>query len=276
MLRPKEVNGGLTTNSPQAAGILGGQEQGHLPKAGTGLRTGARADRVHRDDGVRSLALVLAASAERAVPGLPQGPRHPRAVRAGCSGGMGDSEDSGGWGDPDCPKLEPPWDKDHPKADLEGYRWASDMGSRRVKETLGEASSGGSHGGGEEPTALLLRDAERRVAAVQDGALRADAALAQHLALLWVQRAQHPILTRLGRLAGCHTGLVCGIAGAQEGCRAVGTRQGEERAQGTICDSADSAKGFRCLSPLDQESANAVLLKHSHVQSFTCRIWLLV
>lgn len=62
---------GLTTNSPQAAWILCGPEQGHLPKAGTGLRAGARAVQVHWDDGVLSLALVLAASAEGAVPGLP-------------------------------------------------------------------------------------------------------------------------------------------------------------------------------------------------------------
>lgn len=68
--------------------------------------------------------------------------------------------------------------------------------------------------GGKGPTTLLLGDAERRVAPVQEGALGADTALAQHLALLWVQRAQQPILARLGGLAGCHTCLVNGVAGA--------------------------------------------------------------
>ena len=56
--------------------------------------------------------------------------------------------------------------------------------------------------GREGLTALLLGDAEPRVAPVQDGALGADAALAQHLALLWVQRAQHPILACLSGLTG--------------------------------------------------------------------------
>lgn len=103
----------------------------------------------------------------------------------------------------------------------------------------------------EGPTTLLLGDAECRVAPVQDGALRADTALAQHLALLWVQRAQQPILARLRGLAGCHTRLVYGVAGAQEGCRGtVGTRPGsdprqsEEGPQSIICASAESAEGF--------------------------------
>lgn len=107
------------TDSPQAAGVLGRQEQGHLPKSRAALRAGIRAAQIHRDDGVWGLALVLAAAAEGTVPGLPQGPRHPHAVSAG---------------------------------------------------TLG------------------LWDAECRVVPVQDGALGADAALAQHLAALWVQR----------------------------------------------------------------------------------------
>lgn len=85
---------------------------------------------------------------------------------------------------------------------------------------------------GKEPTTLLLGDAECRVAPVQDGAFRADAALAQHLALLWVQRAQQPILARLRGLTGCHTRLVYGVAGAQEGCRGtVGTRPGSDPRQ---------------------------------------------
>lgn len=79
---------GLTTHSPQAAGILSGREQGYLPKAWTALRARAWAVQVHRDDGVLSLALVLAAPAQGAVPGLPQSPWHPRAVSAGCSGGQ--------------------------------------------------------------------------------------------------------------------------------------------------------------------------------------------
>ena len=128
---------GLTTNSPQAAGILGGYEQDHLPKAGTALGAGAWAVQVHGDDGVLSLAMVLAASTEGAVPGLPQGPRHPCAVRAGCSGGHGGKEGSGEWAHPNCPRYNPPWDNDHSKADLEGYRWASALGSRRVKGSLG-------------------------------------------------------------------------------------------------------------------------------------------
>ena len=94
------------------------------------------------------------------------------------------------------------------------------------------------------------------MAPVQDSALRADTALAQHLALLWVQRAQHPILARLGGLTGCHTCLVCGVTGAQEGCRgtAAGTslssdpRQGEEGAQSIICASVESAKGFSVIA----------------------------
>lgn len=104
---------------------------------------------------------------------------------------------------------------------------------------------------GEEPTTLLLRDAECRVAPVQDGALRADAALSQHLALLWVQRAQHPILACLRGLAGCHTCLIRGVTGAQEGCRGTvdprpssDPRQGKEGAESIIHASADSAKGF--------------------------------
>lgn len=125
---------GLTTNSPQATGVLSGYEQDHLSKAGTALRArGAWAVQVHGDDGVLSLAMVLAASTEGAVPGLPQGPRHPCAVRAGCSGGRGGTEGSGGWGHPHCSRSDPPWDNDHSKADLEGYRWVSAVGSRGVK-----------------------------------------------------------------------------------------------------------------------------------------------
>lgn len=113
-------------------------------------------------------------------------------------------------------------------------------GGPRVKPSLEGPTLGG-----EGPTTLLLRDAERRVAAVQDGVLRADAALTQHLALLWVQWAQQPILARLGRVTGRHTSLVGGVAGAQEGCRGTEhSRQGELGARGTSCDSADSAKGF--------------------------------
>lgn len=93
------------------------------------------------------------------------------------------------------------------------------------------------------------------MAPVQDGALRADAALSQHLALLRVQWAQHPILARLGGLAGCHTCLVCGVTGAQEGCRGTaGTRpssdprQGEEWAQSIIRASVDNAEGFGVIA----------------------------
>lgn len=119
--------------------------------------------------------------------------------------------------------------------------------------------------GGEEPTTLLLRDAECRMTAVQDGALRADAALAQHLALLWVQWAQQSVLARRRRLTGQHTGLVGGVAGAQEGCRGtVGRGQGEEGPRGTSCDSADSAEGSLPLS-CRSGPANEVLWKHSHV-----------
>lgn len=82
-------------------------------------------------------------------------------------------------------------DTDHRKADLKGCKWASGIGQQesegdpRVRSALE-----GPTPGREEPTALLLRDAECRVAPVQDGALGADAAFAQHLTLLWVQRAQ--------------------------------------------------------------------------------------
>lgn len=115
--------------------------------------------------------------------------------------------------------------------------------------------------GGEEPTTLLLRDAECRVAPVQDGALRADAAFAQHLALLWVQRAQQPILTRLRGFTGRHTGLVYRVAGAQEGCRArciAGPAQtpGRVRGQGGSEHHlylSRQCKGvqYHCLFPLD-------------------------
>lgn len=79
---------GLTTHSPQAAGILSGHEQGHLPKAWAALRARARAVQVHWDDDVLSLALVLAASTQGAVPDLSQSPWHPSAVSASCSGGQ--------------------------------------------------------------------------------------------------------------------------------------------------------------------------------------------
>ena len=77
---------GLTANRPQAAGVLSGLQQGHLPEAWATFRAGTWAAQVHRDDCIWSLALVLAAATEGAVPSLPQGPRHARAVCAGCSG----------------------------------------------------------------------------------------------------------------------------------------------------------------------------------------------
>lgn len=116
---------GLTTNGPQAAGILSGQEQGHLPETWAGLRrAGPRAVQVHWDDGVRSLAQVLTASAQGAVPGLPQSPRHPRAVCAGCGGGHSGAQGTEASGDTQTvPDLTLPGTLPIPKADLEGCRW---------------------------------------------------------------------------------------------------------------------------------------------------------
>lgn len=129
---------GLTTNRSQAAGILGGQEQGHLPKTWAGLRAGPWAARVHWDDGVGSLALVLAAPTEGAVPGLPQGPRHPCAVGAGCSGGHGGARGTEAGGETQSvPGLTLPGTLTTPKADLEGDRWVSALGGRWDEETLG-------------------------------------------------------------------------------------------------------------------------------------------
>lgn len=109
------------------------------------------------------------------------------------------------------------------------------MGSRSAKETRVRPALEGASWGGEEPTALFLRDTECRVAPVQDGALRADTALTQHLALLWVQWSQHPILASLRGLTGCYTCLVYRVTGAEEGCRnradtrpRSDPRQGEE------------------------------------------------
>lgn len=109
---------GLTTSSPQAAGVLSGQQQDHLPEAWAALRAGDRAVQVHWDDGVWSLALVLTASAEGTIPGLPQGPRHPCAVGAGYSGGTGDIGMVGA----DCPGQGARWDINHPNAAPEGRR----------------------------------------------------------------------------------------------------------------------------------------------------------
>lgn len=129
---------GLTTNRPQAAGILSGQEQGHLPKTWAGLRAGPWAAQVHWDNGVGSLAPVLAASTEGAVPGLPQGPRHARAVSASCSGGQGGTQGTEVGGKTQTiPGLTFPGTLTIPKADLEGGRWASAMGGRWDEETLG-------------------------------------------------------------------------------------------------------------------------------------------
>lgn len=124
---------GLTTSSPQAAGVLSGQQQDHLPEAWAALRAGDRAVQVHWDDGVWSLALVLTASAEGTIPGLPQGPRHPCAVGAGYSGGTGDI----GMGGQTVPgkalagtlttPMQPRRDADRPQP----------LGRRKVKETLG-------------------------------------------------------------------------------------------------------------------------------------------
>lgn len=80
---------------------------------------------------------------------------------------------------------------------------------------------GGGTWGGQGPTTLVLRDAEGRVPPVQNGALRAHAALAQHVALLCVQWAQDPILARFRGFTSCHTGLVGRVTGAQEGCRGI-------------------------------------------------------
>lgn len=101
------------------------------------------------------------------------------------------------------------------------------------------------------------------MAPVQEGALRADAALTQHLALLWVQRAQQPILARLRGLTGCHTRLVYGVAGTQEGCRdTMGTglgsdpRKSEQGPQSIICASQRVQRGlWHFLPSLDQEAA---------------------
>ena len=127
---------GLTANHPQAAGVLGGLQQGHLPKAQATFRAGARADPVHRDDRVWSLALVLAAATEGAVPSLPQGPRHACAVCAGCSG---DGEVPGteeGGKTQTIPGQTLPGKLTTPRADLEGCRGPR-HGHRRAKETLG-------------------------------------------------------------------------------------------------------------------------------------------
>lgn len=122
---------GLTANRPQAAGILSGQEQGHLPKTWAGLRAGLRAAQVHWDDGVGSLALVPAASAEGAVPGLPHGPRHPRAVGAGCSGGHGGARGTEAGGETQTvPGSTLPGTLTIPNAELEAGRGASAMGGR--------------------------------------------------------------------------------------------------------------------------------------------------
>lgn len=133
--------------------------------------------------------------------------------------------------------------------------------------------------GGEEPTTLLLRDAECRVAPVQDGALRADAAFAQHLALLWVQRAQQPILTRLRGFTGRHTGLVYRVAGAQEGCRGtVHSRPSSDPRQGKGAGRLrassipqQTVQRDSVSSPLSSRLgvSTYILLKHSHVYSST-------
>ena len=113
---------GLTANSPQAAGILGGQEQSHLPEAWAAFRAGAWAAQAHWDNGVRSLALVLGAATEGAVPGLPQGPRHPRAVCAGCSGHGGVQGTEEGGETQTVPGQTLPGKLTTPRVDLEGCR----------------------------------------------------------------------------------------------------------------------------------------------------------
>lgn len=59
------------------------------------------------------MALVLAAAAERAVPGLPQGPRHSSAVSAGCSGDINRCGALRIGADPDVTVLVP-WDSGYP------------------------------------------------------------------------------------------------------------------------------------------------------------------
>lgn len=95
-------------------------------------------------------------------------------------------------------------------------------GSAKWPLPRSSGSTGGTSGRlGLGPTTLVLRDAECRVASVQNGALRAHTALTQHLALLWVQGAQYPVLACVRGFTSCHTGLVGRVTGAQEGCRRI-------------------------------------------------------
>lgn len=115
---------GLTANCPQAAGVLGGLQQGHLPEAWATFRAGTWAAQVHWDDCIWSLALVLAAATEGAVPSLPQGPRHACAVCAGCNG-HGEVPGADGGGETQTiPGQALPGKLTTPRADLEGCRGA--------------------------------------------------------------------------------------------------------------------------------------------------------